>query len=98
MLPVSNCQFYPGITFTSHHIQRPRYILVKSQIFHINNTAYTKDKTKEFKTVKRAWRSSYRVLVAKRDGNRSLGTPRRKCEDNIKTDITGSGLDSSGLG
>ena len=35
--------------------------------------------------------------MAKRDGIRSLGTPRRKWEDNIKMGITGSGLDSSGL-
>jgi len=37
-------------------------------------------------------------LVAKRDGNRPLGTPKRKWEDNIKTDITENGLDSSGSG
>ena len=36
--------------------------------------------------------------MAKSDGNRPLGTPRRKWEYNIKTNITGNGLDSSGSG
>ena len=29
----------------------------------------------------------YRVLVGKREGKRSLGRPRRRCEDNIKMDF-----------
>ena len=31
--------------------------------------------------------STYRVLVGKPVGNRSLGRPRRRCEDNIKMDL-----------
>jgi hypothetical protein len=51
-----------------------------------------------FKRGKHVWRSPYRVLMAKRDGNRPLGTLRRKYEYNIKRDITGNGLDSFGSG
>ena len=32
-------------------------------------------------------RVEYRALVGKREGRRSLGRPRRRWEDNIKTDI-----------
>jgi hypothetical protein len=32
-------------------------------------------------------RGAYRTLVGKRDGRRPLGRPRRRWEDNIKTDI-----------
>jgi len=32
-------------------------------------------------------RGVYRVLVGKRDGNKQLGRPRRKWEDNIKIDL-----------
>jgi hypothetical protein len=32
-------------------------------------------------------RGAYRVLVGKREGNRPLGRPRRRWEDNIKMDL-----------
>jgi hypothetical protein len=32
-------------------------------------------------------RSAYRVLVGRHDGRRPLGRPRRRWEDNIKTDL-----------
>jgi hypothetical protein len=32
-------------------------------------------------------RGVYRVLVEKPEGKRSLGRPRRRCEDNIKMDF-----------
>jgi hypothetical protein len=32
-------------------------------------------------------RGVYRVLVGKPGGKRQLGRPRRRCEDNIKTDV-----------
>ena len=32
-------------------------------------------------------RGAYRVLVGKPQGKRSLGRPRRRWEDNIKTDL-----------
>ena len=32
-------------------------------------------------------RDVYRVLVGKREGKRPLGRPRRRWEDNIKTDL-----------
>ena len=32
-------------------------------------------------------RGVYRVLVGKPEGKRPLGRPRRRCEDNIKTDL-----------
>jgi hypothetical protein len=37
-------------------------------------------------------RPAYRVLVGKHKGNRPLGRPRRKWENNIKMDLTGIGL------
>jgi len=36
------------------------------------------------------WRDVYRVLVGKPDGNRLLGKPRRRWEENIKS--SGSGM------
>jgi hypothetical protein len=33
------------------------------------------------------WKSIYRVLVVKPEGKRQLGRPRRRWEDNIKTDL-----------
>jgi hypothetical protein len=32
-------------------------------------------------------RNAYRILVAKREGNRPLGRPRLRWEDNIKMDL-----------
>jgi len=32
-------------------------------------------------------RGVYRVLVGKREGKRPIGRPRRRCEDNIKTNV-----------
>jgi hypothetical protein len=32
-------------------------------------------------------RGAYRVLVRKREGRRTLGRPRRRWEDNVKTDL-----------
>jgi hypothetical protein len=44
----------------------------------------------------------YRVLVAKPEGRRPLGSPRRRWEDNIKMDLRevewGHGLDRYGSG
>jgi hypothetical protein len=37
-------------------------------------------------------------MLAKRDGNRPLGKTRRKWGDNIKMDIRGNWLESSGSG
>jgi len=37
--------------------------------------------------VARMGRGVYRVLVGKRERKRSLGIPRRRCEDNIKLDL-----------
>jgi hypothetical protein len=39
--------------------------------------------------VARIWerRNAYGILVGKPEGKRPLGTPRRKWEDNIKTDL-----------
>jgi hypothetical protein len=34
-----------------------------------------------------------RIFVGKAEGNRSLGTPRRRWVDNIKTDLTQIGWD-----
>ena len=39
-------------------------------------------------------RSVYRVLVGKHEGNRSLGRPRRRYEDNIKMDLQEVGCGS----
>jgi len=33
------------------------------------------------------WRGVYRVLVGKPDGERPLGTPRQRRDDNIKMDL-----------
>jgi hypothetical protein len=33
------------------------------------------------------WRGAYRVLVGRPDGNVTLGRPRHRWEDNIKTDL-----------
>ena len=48
-------------------------------------------------------RGVYRVLVENSEGKRPLGRPRRRCEDNIKMDFSGSevwgcGLDRAGSG
>jgi hypothetical protein len=40
-------------------------------------------------------RSVYRVLVGSSEGNRSLGRPRRKWEDNIKMDLRETGIDGA---
>jgi hypothetical protein len=32
-------------------------------------------------------RNAYKILVGKREGKRPLGRPRRRLEDNIKTDL-----------
>jgi hypothetical protein len=36
-------------------------------------------------------RNSYIVLVGKQEGKRPLGRRRRKCEDNIETDLRDTG-------
>jgi hypothetical protein len=38
-------------------------------------------------------RNAYRILVAKPEGKRPLGRPRRKWVDNIKMDLREIGLD-----
>jgi len=38
-----------------------------------------------------AIRSAYKILVGKSEGRKPHGRPRRKWEDNIKTDLTGIG-------
>jgi hypothetical protein len=48
-------------------------------------------------------RGIYRILVGKLEGNRPLGRPRRRWDDNIKMDLQEVGrqgqiLDCSGLG
>jgi hypothetical protein len=45
--------------------------------------------------VARMWerRDVYRVLVGRPEGNRPLGRPRRKWEDNIKMDLRKTGID-----
>jgi len=40
-----------------------------------------------FVTISGERRSAYSVLVGKREGKRQLGRPRRRWEDNIKTDL-----------
>jgi hypothetical protein len=40
-------------------------------------------------------RSVYRVLVGKPEGKRPLGRPRRRWEDNIKTDLREIGIDGA---
>jgi hypothetical protein len=45
-------------------------------------------------------RGVYRVFVGKPEGKRSLGRPRRRCEDNIMVDLQevgGGGMDWIGL-
>ena len=42
-------------------------------------------------------RAAYRVLVGKREGKRSIGRPRRRCLDNIKTDLQEVGLRWHGM-
>jgi len=37
-------------------------------------------------------RGVHRILVGKPEGNRPLGRPRRRWEDNIKMDFSGSGM------
>jgi hypothetical protein len=32
-------------------------------------------------------RNVYRILVGKPEGKRPLGRPRRRCEDNVRTDV-----------
>jgi hypothetical protein len=36
-------------------------------------------------------RNAYRLLVGKPEGKRPLGTPRRRCVDNIRMDLVGVG-------
>jgi hypothetical protein len=38
-------------------------------------------------------RGVYRILVGRPEGKRPLGKPRRRCEDNIKTDLREIGID-----
>jgi hypothetical protein len=40
-------------------------------------------------------RGAYRVLVGKPEGKRPLGRPRRRWEDNIKTDLREIGIDGA---
>jgi hypothetical protein len=40
-------------------------------------------------------RDVYRVLVGRSEGERSLGRPRRRWEDNIKTDLRDIGIDGA---
>jgi hypothetical protein len=40
-------------------------------------------------------RGAYRVLVVRPDGKRPLGRPRRRWEDNIKTDLREIGIDGA---
>ena len=42
-------------------------------------------------------RGVYRVLVGKPEGKRPVGRPRRRWEDNIKTDLQGSRMWGYGL-
>jgi hypothetical protein len=37
----------------------------------------------------------YRVLVGRPEGKRPLGRPRRRWEDNIKTDLRETGIDGA---
>jgi hypothetical protein len=39
--------------------------------------------------------SVYRILVGKPEGKRPLGRPKRRWEDNIKTDLTEIGIDGA---
>jgi hypothetical protein len=38
-------------------------------------------------------RGANRILVGRPEGRRPLGTPKRRCEDNIKTDLQKVGWD-----
>jgi hypothetical protein len=40
-------------------------------------------------------RGAYRVLVGRPEGKRPLGRPRRRWEDNIKTDLGEIGIDEA---
>jgi hypothetical protein len=40
-------------------------------------------------------RNAYRILVGKPEGKISLGTPRRRWEDNIKMNLRGIGWDGT---
>jgi hypothetical protein len=40
-------------------------------------------------------RNGYKILVKNPEGNRSLGRPRRRLEDNIKLDLKGPIYDQS---
>jgi hypothetical protein len=40
-------------------------------------------------------RGVYRVLVGRPEGKRSLGRPRRRCEDNIKIDLREMGIEGA---
>jgi hypothetical protein len=42
-----------------------------------------------------AGRDVYRVLVGRPEGKSPLGRPRRRCEDNIKTDLREIGIDGA---
>jgi hypothetical protein len=37
-------------------------------------------------------RNAYKILVGKREGNTSLGRPRRRCEGNIRMDLRETGV------
>jgi hypothetical protein len=39
------------------------------------------------------WRGVYRVLVGRPEGKRPLGRPRRRWDDNIKMDLSETGID-----
>jgi hypothetical protein len=43
----------------------------------------------------REGRGVYRVLVGRLEGNRPLGRPRRRWEDNIKTNLREIGIDGA---
>jgi hypothetical protein len=42
-------------------------------------------------------RCAYRILVGRPEGRRPLGRPRRRWEDNIKTDFQDVGWDMEGI-
>ena len=37
-------------------------------------------------------RNAFKILIGKPTGKKSLGRPRRRCEDNIRIDLQGIGL------
>jgi hypothetical protein len=45
--------------------------------------------------VARMGRGVYRVLVGRPEGKRPLGSPRRRCEDNIKMHLRQLGIDGA---